>query len=463
MDGSYWKDLLRPTYEGKRWLLAIDAAAAAGSFVELLEEYGAQRGLVLAGSEGTGELLDPEKVEVIVLGVRGHSMLGGIRAFHAALADLPDDVQARIDAWDPDGSARVLAPFLPSSETVAGRPLYGAREPEWQALEDKVAIEPVWDAAGVRRAPSEIVPIDRAALLAAHDRLDQGHGTAWVGDNRDGWHGGAEMLRWVRTPEDADEALEHLGSQCDVARVMPFLDGLPCSIHAVIFPDHTAVFRPVEMIVLRARGRNRLQYGGVATFWDAPPAAADYMRDVARRTAAHLQRTVGYRGTFGIDGVLTADGFFPTELNARYSGGLYLQTSTVEDLPMGTLNLALIAGEDYDFRGAELEAMVEEASEKDRRAHIVLPAPGHQPSGTEKQEIVFGDGAARPAADGEQAHGALRFGPAAMGGIVLCSLDKDHTPIGPPVASRAIPAIQLAADLWGIELGDLEPAPEPPL
>ena len=36
----------------------------------------------------------------------------------------------------------------------------------------------------------------------------------------------------------------------------------------------------------------------------------------------HLQAAYGYRGAFGIDGVLTADGFRPTELNTRISAGL---------------------------------------------------------------------------------------------------------------------------------------------
>ena len=53
---------------------------------------------------------------------------------------------------------------------------------------------------------------------------------------------------------------------------MPFLEGIPCSIHGVVFPDGVATFRPVEMVTLRRPGSNRLHYAGAATFWD-PPAA----------------------------------------------------------------------------------------------------------------------------------------------------------------------------------------------
>jgi hypothetical protein len=42
--------------------------------------------------------------------------------------------------------------FYPRPE-LAGRPVYGNRRPEWEALEDKVAADVLWDGAGVGRAP----------------------------------------------------------------------------------------------------------------------------------------------------------------------------------------------------------------------------------------------------------------------------------------------------------------------
>lgn len=49
------------------------------------------------------------------------------------------------------------------------------------------------------------------------------------------------------------------------------------------------------------------------------------MRDVARSVGALIRSEVGYLGAFGIDGVCTAEGFFPTELNPRLTGGLGMQ------------------------------------------------------------------------------------------------------------------------------------------
>ena len=89
---------------------------------------------------------------------------------------------------------------------------------------------------------------------AAAGRLDRGAGTAWAGDARQGFHGGAFGLRWVKAEEDVAEAVAFLAARCDRVRVMPFLEGIPCSIHGVVFPRGAATFRPVEMVTLRRPG-----------------------------------------------------------------------------------------------------------------------------------------------------------------------------------------------------------------
>ena len=91
----------------------------------------------------------------------------------------------------------------------------------------------------------------QAARDAAAEALDRGHGTVWAGDAREGFNGGAALTRWVRDAQDAEEAFETLSKRCDAARVMPFLEGVPCSIHGWVLPDGVQVFRPCEMLVLR--------------------------------------------------------------------------------------------------------------------------------------------------------------------------------------------------------------------
>jgi len=162
-------------------------------------------------------------------------------------------------------------------------------------------------------------------------------------------------VRWVVSDEDAALALAFFAARCDRVRVMPFLDGVPCSIHGMVLPDGTAVFRPVELAILRGR-RRAFVYGGLGTTWDPPDVDRTRMRDLARRTGEHLRATVGYRGAFGIDGVLTEDGFRPTELNARMSGGL-ASLARVVDGPLFTLLQSnLVDGRDAGVSVADLEA-----------------------------------------------------------------------------------------------------------
>jgi hypothetical protein len=81
------------------------------------------------------------------------------------------------------------------------------------------------------------------------------------------------------------------------------------------------------------------------------------MRAAARRVGAHLQRDHGYRGAFGIDGVLTADGFRPTELNTRMSAGATV-VSEVDRRFFTFLQAALVAGMDTGLSAADVEGLV---------------------------------------------------------------------------------------------------------
>jgi hypothetical protein len=163
-----------------------------------LQELGAERPFLLATGMGTGELPDPEEAEWCVVEVRAPDVVAEIRAALRMLRLLPPDVVDALDRWDPERRALVLSPMLNELPEIAGRRVYGPRRPEWRRLEDKVLVDAFWDELGVTRAASEVVAAEPAALRAAARRLDRGAGTAWAGDARQGFSGGAFYLRWVR-------------------------------------------------------------------------------------------------------------------------------------------------------------------------------------------------------------------------------------------------------------------------
>jgi len=455
---GYWNDLVEPLL-ARRWILCTDVLAPLGPMLERLRDLGAPRPFVIAGSAGTGDLPAGDLAEVALLGTSGATIMQGLRAYHDALRHLPGEVIDRIEAWDPHSEARVLSSWLDTDITIAGRPSWGGTPGTWKALEDKTTVDALWDAAGVRRAPSEVVPARAGALLAAAAALDEGSGTVWAGDNTEGWHGGAEYLRWVRDPGAATDDVAFFEQRCTSVRVMPFLPGIPCSIHGMVFPDTVVAFRPVEMLVLRTGGSS-LRYAGTATTWDPPPGDRDHMRSTARRVGRHLRDLVDFRGAFTVDGVVTGRGFLPTELNPRPGGGLGAVARGADMAPLVTIHRALVAGEDLGYRPAELERTVVAGADRNRTARALLPVARPIVESREAT-ITVADGDVRFAGDGDadaDADGTITLGPSAQGGLVIVSVESGVIPAGASFAPTATRALSLADATWDLGIGSLTPA-----
>ncbi len=233
--------------------------------------------------------------------------------------------------------------------------MYGGRPAAWSALEDKLVAEEIWDAIDAPRAPSLVVEVDLEALRTAVGQLDLGHGTVWAGDARGGMNGGGDFVRWVATDDEQRAAFAFFAMRCNKVRVMPFLEGVPCSIHGIVLPDGVAALRPVELAMLLIPATRRFVYGGLGTTWDPPAMDGADMRALARRTGEHLRARADYRGFFGIDGVLTRDGFRPTEINTRMSGGAVSLARVLDVDSLSLLQSNLVAGRDARVTVDELE------------------------------------------------------------------------------------------------------------
>ena len=217
-------------HRDRKWILLPDAAAAATPLVELLNGWGAAEIMVVAAIEGVGELPNADRTHYTR--TRGDTVMRGLRAYLKSVEHPSALLLGTVEAFDPRHEAMVLGGGFSRLDTLAGRPVYGAKPEAWGALEDKTTVDRLWDDAGVRRAPSVVVPV--ADAVAASIAVGSQVGSVWVADNTEGWHGGGEYARWVQSAGDATSAIEWFSKHAETVRVMPFLEGLPCSIHGFV-------------------------------------------------------------------------------------------------------------------------------------------------------------------------------------------------------------------------------------
>ncbi len=436
---------------------------AANEWLPALRAVGAARPLCLAQTRGAGALPPADEVDWLVMDTApGADFLEGMHAYEAAPRSPSAEIVRWIDSRDPERRALVLPHFVMGLARIAGRPVWGARDPHWMALEDKVVIDDFWDACGVSHAPSRVVALgDENQLERAHAELDRGLGTVWAGDARSGWHGGAVRTRWVRDRGGVARSRRELEPHCDRVRIMPFLEGIPCSIHALVFPDDEVVLRPVEMVVLRDEARGRFVYAGGATYWDPPESARDEMRALARHVARSLRGHVDYRGPFTLDGVLTEDGFQPTELNPRSGAGLVLLARAVPEIPIPLLELAARAEESWDWRARELEEHWLERADSRRAGGAWLVVP--KPHAGEQMQLhpLRSQADSWIRADPEGPHEVcLSEGPSPNGSFVRCEVKEPSRFTGRPFAPVARSVLAWADHALQLGLGRLEHARE---
>jgi len=462
VEAAYYQDLLRPQFQGRRVIIFAQPLAGATQLVKTIRLLGAQRCLIIATGEGTGPLPSTEDAKWLVLDGQTADIIEEFRRMERILQHPPEEVLAAGETYDPDRQAFVITPAValaPHQPHVAGRPIWGRRSAASVALEDKVTVDAFWDDVGVRRAQSAVVPIELDDLRRAGRRLDRGLGTVWAGDARDGVHGGATRIRWVRSEEDMRDALEFFRARCDGVRVMPFLEGIPCSIHGIVFDDLVVAVRPVEMVTLRQRDTSRLRYCGAATFWDPLDADREYMRMTARRVGAALRQGIGFRGAFTIDGVMAAEGFLPTELNPRYGAGLDVIGQAESDLPLSLLMLAVVANEPLDYRPGDLEELLVNAADNTRAGGAWTLIEAKQET-TREIPLAGAEGAYRLAGIGVEGSAALILGPGATGGFIRFRPDPRFIPAGHSMAGRAVAAFALADRELSTNIGPLEAARE---
>ena len=261
-------------------------------------------------------------------------------------------------------------------------------------------------------------------------------------------------LRWVRPGDNGLAAAESLRKIADRVRVMPFLEGIPVSIHGIVFGNDVAVFRPVEMVVLRPRQGDRLLYAGSSNWFDPTPHDREAMRHAARCVGLALRQRVDYLGAFTMDGVLSPDGFVPTELNPRTGAGLGTLIGGLADFPFEPLCWAVAEGERLAFRPDLLERTVLDSADRHRAGGGFVVA-----------DTVFCTSSTfnlkRDGTEYREAHGdevpvaKLVAGPNPIGGFLSFRLDPVRNRPGAPAAPEMARALRFADRRLGTAFGRL--------
>ncbi len=447
---SWWEPALRATFEGRRVIIAGGVPASWTEYIDHLWNAGAAAVMIVA-TEGAGVGDGPEVPTVVARPPDGLTMMDRLRWGNELLRHPSPDIVSAVDEFDPDCEALAVGSFLNEAPTIAGRPFLAHRRPEWVALEDKTVIDAFWDRAGVRRLPSAVVSLGDAGDAGAS--IDRGAGTVWAADAREGFHGGGHHTRWVADDATRAAAIDSFRSVCDRVRVMPFVDGVPCSIHGIVLPDGVAVLRPVEMVTLR-RGHD-LVYAGCATFWDPPTEVRHDMRSIARHVAVQLSREVDFRGTFTVDGVVDHDGFWPTELNPRFGAGINVIARATGNIPILLMNDLAVADRPIGATAIEVEELLLHHADANR-AGGTWRVTSDQTIAARQRRADF-DGSGWSWTDDDHADATVDAGP----GFTRCTFEPSRTPVGPSVGPRAAALWSLADLDLATGLGDLVPAPDP--
>lgn len=295
----------------------------------------------------------------------------------------------------------------------------------------------LWDRAGVHRADARVVGSTESELRSAHEALDSGQGTVWSADQKQGWNGGAWGVRWVNDRHTFDSALSFMTEHATKVRVMPYLLGQSCSIHGIVFPDYVASLMPCEMIILRDRTAGRFIYSQVATHWTPHPEVTEQLRQVARAVGRYLQKEFGYRGMFSVDGLLTREGFLPTELNPRYAAGLNLLSPVSPRLDLYLLHMALVQGSPIDWNSVALENAILQQADANRvaSAGVMTAAPLDTPI---ELDLVRDGCSWRPSKGEEAPHVHVSASPSSQATMVRLRFDARFMPRERPIT----PAVQ---------------------
>lgn len=351
------------------------------------------------------------------------------------------------DAFDPDSTAALLLPDPLDPPHSGARRRIGARQPAWQFFEDKTVVDALWDAAGVPRAQS-IVGDGTADLARLGAIVDQGTGVVCsyqpIGA---GPSAGGDGIWWWRggLPPETIPTVEPGTWR---VRLMPFLEGVPVRLHGLALTTRIVPFPPMELVTLPRPARGTFLCAGAVPILDDTAEFAEQ----TDRIGASLRERLGYRGGFSVDGILTVNGFIPTDFNARLTSAMEAAPSDRRVL-LHAVNLLVREGIEPDI--SAVERLAEETFTAGTTCTIfgaATRANEHVPPETSIRWV--GD---RLVADPLGADGTLVISPSPRGWLLTATLVSDQVPAGGRVGPWAPEVFRLSDEVLGTDFGNLAP------
>ncbi|GIE91907.1 hypothetical protein [Actinoplanes regularis] len=398
---------------------------------QLLKTAGVSSALVLAfdGPQLSPLLAHPSHREAGELVAARHALLGTL-ARRSPLAEMADD-------FDPARRAVLLVTDPLDPREVGDRHLFGAKHPSWSFVEHKSVVDTVWDVMGVDRAES--VALDRPGTLLRPDGLaPTGIVASWQRLGEAPVAGGSGIRTTLTEIDDGRFRV----------RIMPHLTGRPCRLHGLTSADTTVVFPPLELLVPQRREGGSFLCAGAAPL-SAPEQAP--LTALTRRLGDQLRACLAYRGGFSVDGILTPDGFRPTDLNTRVTSALESLPATVR-VAVHACALAARAGL-INLPGSTLGRYVAHAFRETGELLIRAPFPDND---RVAREPVRWFGSTLISAGRTEPHGVIEVGPGARGAILTARLRHADLPEGLDCQAASIAVFEAADRLLGATYGPLK-------
>ncbi|MCD0452494.1 hypothetical protein LO762_25395 [Actinocorallia sp. API 0066] len=348
---------------------------------------------------------------------------------------------SRLDDFDPVNRAVMIIPDPLLPPLIGGRAQLGRRRPEWALVEDKMLIDPLWDLAGIDRVPALTCDSTHAVARLA-DEVNEGRGVVASCQHRGhGPRAGAEGIWWWQNvPPQAFPSQAH-----DLrVRLMPLLEGLPCRVHGIVTAEGIAAFPPMELLSLPRPSTGTFLWAGAVPLGEHPRSGE--LRQITESAGAFLRDRFGYRGSFASDGILTTDGYRPTELTTRLTSAFETVPSQVRVLLHAATVLAR-AG----FSLPDLGPLVSTALTSD--VVTVFGASAHADSAPFECGVVW-DGTRWLTNDGT-GQGTLTVRPWVRGWQLRADLRRADLPAGIPIGMVAPHLFHLADSQFGTSFGEV--------